>query len=312
VINVIKSWIRPAARRAEALILMYHRIGDPGCDPWRLAVRPERFAEHLDVLRRSARPMGLSRLAQKLGEGTLKPGAVAVTFDDGYANNLYEAKPLLEHHEVPATVFVTSGMVGHDREFWWDELEAMLLAPRKLPQTLRLEIEGETHEWGPIDSARNFLRQRRIEKEDVRKGQPCSREDFYYSVWTKLQPLRPSAREKALDEIRAWAGNFHGVRDSHRPLKGKKSWRANGGLTISLGDRSIRLRIRMGTIRTPRQPWSHRLASNWPALHKRRRFWTETIPLNYDAFRFVIGTAVDSHAAWPKALGGTILAEPLF
>ena len=89
--------------------------------------------------------MGLSRLAQELGEGTLKPGAVAVTFADGYANNLYEAKPLLEHHEVPATVFVTSDMVGHDREFWWDKLEAMLLAPRKLPQTLRLEIEGETH-----------------------------------------------------------------------------------------------------------------------------------------------------------------------
>jgi Polysaccharide deacetylase len=120
----------------------------------------------------------------------------------------------------------------------WDELEAMLLAPRKLPQTLRLEIEGETHEWGPIDSARNFLRQGRIEKEDVRKGQPCSREDFYYSVWTKLQPLRPSAREKALDEIRAWAGNFHRVRDSHRPLSGDELRALDGGI-VEVGAHTV-------------------------------------------------------------------------
>ena len=155
-INVVKRWLRPVARKAEAAILMYHRIGDPGCDPWGLAVRPERFAEHLNVLRRNARPIGLRRLAKELGEGTLKPGAVAVTFDDGYANNLYEAKPLLERHEVPATVFVTSGMVGREREFWWDELEAILLASRELPQTLRLEIEGQTHEWGPIEFARGY------------------------------------------------------------------------------------------------------------------------------------------------------------
>ena len=88
-------------------------------------------------------------------------------------------------------------MVGRDREFWWDELEAMLLAPRKLPQTLRLEIEGETHEWGPIDSAGNFLKRGRIEKEDVRKGQPCSREDFYYSVWDKT-PAAPRQGKRHL------------------------------------------------------------------------------------------------------------------
>jgi peptidoglycan/xylan/chitin deacetylase (PgdA/CDA1 family) len=162
VINFVKRWIRPG--RAKAVILMYHRIGDPGCDPWRLAVRPKRFAEHLDVLRRNAQPFGLRRLAKELGEGTLKPGTIAVTFDDGYANNLYEAKPLLERHEVPATVFVTSGMVGRNREFWWDELEAILLAPRKLPQALHLEIEGQTHEWSLVEAARNFFTDGRSEK----------------------------------------------------------------------------------------------------------------------------------------------------
>ena len=50
-----------------------------------------------------------------------------VTFDDGYADNLWNAKPLLERYDVPAAVFVTTGYAGQDREFWWDELETLLL-----------------------------------------------------------------------------------------------------------------------------------------------------------------------------------------
>jgi peptidoglycan/xylan/chitin deacetylase (PgdA/CDA1 family) len=239
VITFVKRWFRPVARKAEAVILMYHRIGDPGCDPWRLAVRPERFAEHLNVLRRNARPIGLRRLAKELGEGTLKPGAVAVTFADGYANNLYEAKPLLERHEVPATVFVTSGMVGREREFWWDELEAILLAPRELPQALRLEIGGQTHEWGPIDAARDFLKQSRSHQaQGGWEGQPNSRHAFYFSVWEKLKPLSPLAREKVLDDIRAWAGNFHGLRDSHRPLTGDELRALDGG-AVEVGAHTV-------------------------------------------------------------------------
>jgi peptidoglycan/xylan/chitin deacetylase (PgdA/CDA1 family) len=239
VISFLKRWIRPIARRAEAVILMYHRIGDPGCDPWRLAVRPERFAQHLDVLRRNARPIGLRRLAKELGEGTLKPGAVAITFDDGYANNLYEAKPLLERHEVPATVFVTSGMVGRDREFWWDELEAILLSPPNLPHTLRLEIAGQTHEWVSIEAAPNSQKLSRREKaQGVWQSPSGSRDGMYFSVWQKLKPLSPSKREKALDDIRAWAGNFPGPRDSHRPLS-RDELRALDGGAVEVGAHTV-------------------------------------------------------------------------
>ncbi len=48
-------------KRAETcgVILMYHRIAPIGVDPWELAVTPEHFAQHLDVLRRDASPLPL-------------------------------------------------------------------------------------------------------------------------------------------------------------------------------------------------------------------------------------------------------------
>jgi peptidoglycan/xylan/chitin deacetylase (PgdA/CDA1 family) len=107
-----------------ALILGYHRIALSGDDPLGLCVRPEYFDEQLAILRRVAQPVSLARLIQGLADGDLPKRAVAVTFDDGYADNLSEALPLLERHEIPATCFVVSGTLGH--EFWWDEAARLL------------------------------------------------------------------------------------------------------------------------------------------------------------------------------------------
>jgi len=110
----------------KALILSYHRVAEVGPDRWSLCVTPQHFAEHLDVLSGQWRVLRLRDLVCALQEGRLPDRSVVITFDDGYTDNLHNAKPLLEKHGKPATIFVSSGYVGSEREFWWDELEQIL------------------------------------------------------------------------------------------------------------------------------------------------------------------------------------------
>ena len=114
-------------RRPSGLILAYHRVARLASDPWAIAVSPEHFIEHLEILHRECTPMSLERCVLLAAEDKLPPRAVAVTFDDGYADNLHEALPCLHRYGIPASVFVTARAVGSVNEFWWDELERLLL-----------------------------------------------------------------------------------------------------------------------------------------------------------------------------------------
>lgn len=155
--------------------------------PHRLWVSPHRFAEQLDALTRHFVPLSLSELAERLRAGKVPDKAVVVTFDDGYADNLWNARPLLERFGVPATVFVTTGLVGTDREFYWDELERLLL--RETEQELRLEVRGRVRQ----------VRQWKLTNDEERLR-------AYREICDLLKPLQPEEREIVLEQLRYWFG----------------------------------------------------------------------------------------------------------
>ncbi|MEM8929722.1 MAG: polysaccharide deacetylase family protein, partial [Acidobacteriota bacterium] len=76
------------------------------------------FAEHMQRLADHYTPLDLGEMVERARADDLPAGAVAVTFDDGYASVLHAAVPALRRHRVPATCFVVSGAIG-DR-FAWD------------------------------------------------------------------------------------------------------------------------------------------------------------------------------------------------
>ena len=128
-----------------ALILGYHRISAPQDDVYEVCVSPEKFAGHMEALRKYTQPISLSKLVQGLRRNSLSPKSVALTFDDGYADNLHVAKPILEKFGIPATVFVCTGYVG--KEFWWDELERLVISSRADPRGLWLQVGGVQFQW---------------------------------------------------------------------------------------------------------------------------------------------------------------------
>jgi peptidoglycan/xylan/chitin deacetylase (PgdA/CDA1 family) len=115
------SRLWPVAQRLKklfapkAIILMYHRVTQVGADPWGLGVTPSHFAEQLAVLQKDGQPMRLPELVQALWARKIPRRAVVVTFDDGYADNLYNVKPLLDQYNIPATMFLSSGYIGQER-----------------------------------------------------------------------------------------------------------------------------------------------------------------------------------------------------
>lgn len=189
---------------SATLILMYHRIDDAVSDPWSLCVGAGRFASHLAVLRqRGWHAMSLLSVCNALESRTLPNRSVVVTFDDGYADNLWQASPLLERYEVPATVFLVSGHLGGSpAAFWWDELERLILYPGRLPPVLRLRILDRTYQWELADSAEYSSRDTKTYR-DWRAWHepPTPRHRAYRELWETLQPLDRTVRGAVLDEL---------------------------------------------------------------------------------------------------------------
>lgn len=66
------------------------------------------FADQMRHVASHAQVLPLAEGVSRLGEGTLPPRAVCITFDDGFANNLHLAYPVLSKYGISATIFLSS------------------------------------------------------------------------------------------------------------------------------------------------------------------------------------------------------------
>jgi peptidoglycan/xylan/chitin deacetylase (PgdA/CDA1 family) len=166
---------------------------------------------------------------------------VVVTFDDGYADNLHNAKPLLERYGIPATVFLTTGYVGSEREFWWDELERLLLKPGTLPKVLHLRVNGSTYQWKLSEAARysEDTSRRHQRWRAWKDAPPSSRQRLYLSLWQLLGTLGEGERQRVLDELREWAAVQPVGRPIHRPLSLEEVLALKQGQLIEVGAHTV-------------------------------------------------------------------------
>ncbi|WP_432906161.1 polysaccharide deacetylase family protein [Micromonospora matsumotoense] len=148
---------RPVGARLP--VLMYHSVSELPTGPLRtLAVPPRRLAEQLGTLVGAGyRLVGLTEALDLLDAADEVPPVVALTFDDGYANFLTEAVPLLAEADASATLYPAVGHLGNGPAAWlgrWATAFGPLLTWPQLREVAaagRVEIGNHGLRHHPLD-----------------------------------------------------------------------------------------------------------------------------------------------------------------
>jgi len=197
------------------IILLYHRVTKLPADPEMLAVSPDNFRSHMEFLKQQFQ---IVRLEEEWSN--LKEKAIVITFDDGYADNVHEALPILEELGVPATFFVSTAHIGTGKEFWWHQLEGILLGEGEFAPRFILQDSRYGGDWGTETLEKRTL--------------------LYASLNTIMQRVSPERRENWLDQLRKWADSGDVGKDIHRSMSQKEikklavsPWATIGAHTVS-------------------------------------------------------------------------------
>lgn len=213
--------LKKAASQSDrhGLILMYHRVAELEHDPWQLSVSPTHFEQQMQALKKYGQPVQMQEMGRNLKRFSLGGKEIVVSFDDGYADNYHNAKPILERHKIPATFFVVSGAIGSGEEYWWDELERIILSARALPALFELTIVGANYRWQISSSGRQETLNDNGGITSIPENNALlSSNRLYFALWKILNNLSSQEKKEALHEISHWAGQPSGPRPDYLPM----------------------------------------------------------------------------------------------
>lgn len=123
--RVFRRW----QRSPSAAILMYHSVAARETSPWIdpcQAMSAERFQRQMEFLATCRNVISIAELLDALqNQLDVPPGTVALTFDDGYRDQLDVAAPILVRYGLPATFYLITHNVDCGDRPWNDRLYAM-------------------------------------------------------------------------------------------------------------------------------------------------------------------------------------------
>jgi peptidoglycan/xylan/chitin deacetylase (PgdA/CDA1 family) len=171
------SILSPAGQRGRLSILIFHRVlakADP-LDPD--SPSATEFAERMQWIREWFNVLPLRVAVERLFDGSLPDRALAITFDDGYADNEAVAAPILKDLGLTATFFVSTRFL-HGECMWNDQIiEALRASP--LDRIDLTAFELGVHPLSTLESRRTAI-------------------DTILGLIKRLEPTR---RRAATDEI---------------------------------------------------------------------------------------------------------------
>lgn len=201
------------------MVLLYHRVTKLPHDPHLSAVTPEHFEEQLQAQRRHFLVVSLGEVTDGLQHGGRLGPVIAITFDDGYADNAESTLPLLRKHDIPAIFYLASGFVGSTREHLQDDLERLLLLSPQCPDQLEFTAGGRRSAWA--------MRSRDSWDESVESvaawnveaaTDPSPRHRAHREIHNLLRALPSAEREEGLKQLRSQCGDPGPARSTHRAM----------------------------------------------------------------------------------------------
>jgi len=200
-----KLWQRLSGND-QAMILMYHQVCEKKSDPWDLAVHPENFASQLYYLKKHFDVVSTEEFSDAVRRRKLKRNMLAITFDDGFADNYSNAAPMLEWLKLPATFYIPTNAINTHQQFWWEDLQTIVLQSDELPQKVSLSLNGNDFRF---QFRRDHVLKGKLTQEIKywRANMPIPNEriQLYYDLWKTIQPLPYTLQCKAINEMKNWA-----------------------------------------------------------------------------------------------------------
>ncbi len=129
-----------ASQQWPAAILFYHRVANHTSNPW--TIGQKRFSEQLDFVDSIADFATLDELRQDQQNQSRLRLKVAITFDDGYSENMEWAIPELVRREIPCTYFVSTDYVENNLPFPHDVQLGQPLRPNSVAEIQQMADSG--------------------------------------------------------------------------------------------------------------------------------------------------------------------------
>ena len=157
--KLVRSALKPVSAAADLVIkpprgitvLIYHRVG--AGTGGEVDLDAAEFDDQMAELAASQRVMTLNDAVELLSGGEapdIEP--VVVTFDDGTPDVVDVALPILERHQVPMTLYLSTGFVDSDRGFWEPEDTPIgWQGLREAVATRLVDIGSHTHTHALLD-----------------------------------------------------------------------------------------------------------------------------------------------------------------
>jgi peptidoglycan/xylan/chitin deacetylase (PgdA/CDA1 family) len=168
--TTLRARRRAAAQRTErqaepVSVLFYHRVANEKLNDWTMPTRI--FEKQIDWLRRRFDLVSLAEAQLRIASGRNCSPTACITFDDGYADNMLFAVPLLLRYQIPFTYFVATNHGLGGKPFRHDSEAGQPLVPNSAAEIRELAAAGVEiggHTRSHADLGRNLSEEKLVDE----------------------------------------------------------------------------------------------------------------------------------------------------